>query len=73
MSFLIENCRILFKFRCPKTWDQLKETSNYDVRFCEVCKKNVYFCYSNDDIKRRNGECIAIERDGSEYLGEPEE
>jgi hypothetical protein len=82
MQFPIENCRRLFRFRCPMTWDELKATDDYDVRHCSVCQKNVYFCYTLEDVKyhKGRGDCIVVEvsdeghsilDNPSHYLGEP--
>jgi len=50
-------------FVCPKTWDEMKPTENRAVRFCEECKKNVYFC--DNIIEARDlgnqGCCIGID------------
>lgn len=78
MSLSIKNCGKLFKFLCPQTWDELKVTEDWDVRFCSVCQKNVHYCYSLEDIQRHKGDCIVVhinestgvEIDQPEYLGE---
>ena len=80
MRLPIENCRVWFKFRCPKGWSQLKRTGELDVRFCETCKKNVYLCTTKEEIDFHSaaGHCIVVEvehgtRDaleGIDYIGE---
>lgn len=79
MRLPIENCRLWFKFRCPQAWSQLARTGQLEVRFCEVCRKNVYRCDSEEEVEshRKAGHCIVIEidpekeaADGLEYIGE---
>jgi hypothetical protein len=41
----IENCGVAFRFRCPKRWEDLKPTPDESVRFCGVCRQQVFFCY----------------------------
>src|SRR5262249_36539754 len=59
----IENCGLRFKFRCPKKWDQLKSTGDDAQRFCETCRKTVYYCDSIEEGRRHawQGDCIAID------------
>jgi uncharacterized protein (TIGR02996 family) len=58
----IENCDRLFAFRCPKKWENLKETEETDVRYCEGCNKTVYYCNDIETahVHARRGECVAI-------------
>ncbi len=73
----IRNCTLAFK--CDKNWDDLSETDNDDVRFCQSCQREVYFCYDDSDIAKsiRLNRCIAFifEQDGLlfETLGIPPE
>jgi uncharacterized protein (TIGR02996 family) len=39
----LEACRVAFQFECPKQWEKLTPTDDEQVRFCETCKKNVYY------------------------------
>jgi hypothetical protein len=65
MRVPIENCRIWFKFLCPQGWSQLERTEEMDVRYCKVCKKNVYYCHTEDDVleHRAEGHCIVADFD----------
>jgi uncharacterized protein (TIGR02996 family) len=58
----IENCEP-FDFQCPKQWENLNATEDTGVRFCEECRKNVYYC--NDIEEARNhavaGDCVAVD------------
>jgi hypothetical protein len=74
----IENCRSWFKFFCPKTWGQLERTSQFDVRYCTTCRRNVFYCDSLEKLEehRKAGHCICVEagvedEDYTMMLGEP--
>jgi hypothetical protein len=59
-SKYLRNCK--FKFRCFKLWDDLEETDQIAVRFCDECKKHVYYCETQEQLNfaiARN-ECVAI-------------
>jgi hypothetical protein len=61
MGTPIKNCRYLFKFRCPKNWEDLSPTQDSAIRYCETCRKNVHLCKTLEDVGRHSGECIALE------------
>lgn len=46
-------------------WDDLKSTEEADVRYCQKCEKNVYFCHSDKQLwdAIRLNRCIAIDAD----------
>ena len=72
----IANCKVEFTFQCPKLWSKLKKTKDNDIRFCDVCGRNVYLCNSWEEIRHhaQEGNCIAIPPDENErehLLGEP--
>ena len=56
----IEPCA--FAYRCPKTWDQLFQTSVDSVRFCDQCERNVFLSNSSTEAldHASKGECVAI-------------
>ena len=58
----IRNCDVEFKLRCPKQWIDLTPTDRNTVRYCQECGKNVYFCHSTEELKRRsdNNQCVAF-------------
>jgi hypothetical protein len=61
----------LLSFVCPKSWSRLDETVDEDIRFCNVCSKNVYRCRTDEDLKR-NGHlrhCIALKSNERELMG----
>lgn len=58
----IENCDNEFAFKCPKKWEQLKGTSDPRVRHCETCDKEVYYCLTDREARKRTelGLCVAL-------------
>lgn len=58
----ITNCDRKFAINCPKLWADLPPTENVLVRFCDVCRKDVYFCRTDDELEShsRLDHCIAI-------------
>ncbi len=34
--------RVTWDFLCPKTWNNLQETSDPKIRFCQSCSQSVY-------------------------------
>lgn len=62
MGITIRNCT--FAYRCDRKWAELTKSDNPDVRFCNECQKNVYFCRSDDELAEavKQDRCVAIER-----------
>jgi len=58
----IRNCDVEFKLRCPQQWIDLTPTDQNTVRYCQACSKNVYFCHSSKELKRRTegNQCVAF-------------
>lgn len=59
----IENCaNDDFEFICPEKWSELKSTYVEGIRNCHVCKRNVYWCRSPDEVKLHAAvdHCIAL-------------
>jgi hypothetical protein len=58
--YSIRNCS--FTNLCDAEWDQLSDTPDPSVRFCNHCDKNVYFCETGDDFKKNTsfGRCVAL-------------
>ena len=72
----------LFLYKCPKYWGFLKTTGNPDVRYCDKCQENVYFCATPEEYVRfsKESKCVAINIDvvprkprdeSTVYLGRP--
>jgi len=59
----VENCEPQFKFQCPKRWDRLQPTDQVDVRFCEACRKEVYYCPNLSQARDHawQGHCVAVQ------------
>ena len=59
----IRNCTDDFAFVCPKLWDKLQPTIDEGIRFCDACRKNVYYCRTDEEFTRRarDGQCVARE------------
>ena len=59
----IENCERAFRFQCPRQWDKLKTTEDPQIRFCEGCVNNVYYCKDIEEVRDHAevGHCVAID------------
>lgn len=59
----IRNCDQIFRFQCPKRWDELSPTESAEVRHCSICKLDVHFCATDEETieHARAGHCIARE------------
>jgi len=57
---LLEGCEWIY--RCPLSFDQLKKTSNPNIRFCNVCSKKVYNVTSKTELQLRitKEQCMVI-------------
>lgn len=65
----IRNCK--FAYKCTAKWDNLQETEDESIRFCDECQKEVFFCDSDDTLVSlvKLNRCIAILKPNSkEYL-----
>ena len=53
---------VRFEFLCPRTWDSLRPGTEPNVRHCDTCRKEVYYCAEPAEAAERavRGECIAI-------------
>jgi len=68
MTIDIRNC--IFGFQCNQNWNDLKLTSQKEIRFCDKCKKNVY---EIEDAKKlleaiKFNKCVAIKLNASDDL-----
>jgi hypothetical protein len=52
-----------FSFQCPKRWEQLRPTEDEAVRFCDQCRRQVFFCTSLEVAQTHAavGDCIAVD------------
>ena len=44
----INNC--WWGYKCPQTWNSLKETLNPSIKFCYECKKDVFKTDSEEEL-----------------------
>ena len=56
----IRNCK--FAYRCSAKWDDLQEINDDEVRFCNDCQKEVFFCDSDKTLITfiKLNRCVAI-------------
>ncbi len=56
----IRNCK--FAYRCSAKWDDLEETDDDEIRFCNDCQKEVFFCDSDETLITfvKLNRCVAI-------------
>ncbi len=56
----IRNCK--FAFKCSARWDDLQETEDEYIKFCDDCQKEEFFCGNDDDLvaQVRLNRCVAI-------------
>jgi hypothetical protein len=59
----IENCDEVFHLQCPRQLENLHATEDTAVRFCEECRKNVYYCSDIDEAREHahEGNCVAVD------------
>lgn len=73
------NCKsnVLFRFLCPKVWENFSTTSVEGVRYCKICKENVHLCTTPEEFyqQAQSGNCVAIQpcmgREKLTMLGRP--
>jgi hypothetical protein len=56
------NCQAPLSVECPLQWENLEPTNASDIRFCDVCQRNVFYCETPDRFLEaaRQGRCVAI-------------
>lgn len=76
----IRNCDKIFRFQCPKLWDELSPTESAKVRHCSTCNLDVHFCKTDEETieHARAGHCIAREipalsECATVFIGQPRE
>lgn len=57
--FDIENCPL--DYSCAKTWDELIDTNDPNIKFCKECLKNVRYCETIEEFDEMSkiGHCVA--------------
>ena len=70
----IRNCK--FAFKCSAKWDDLQETADEYIKFCDDCQKEVFFCENDDDLVAQVhlNRCVAILKPNTKemFLGDIE-
>ncbi|WP_179318843.1 hypothetical protein [Winogradskyella helgolandensis] len=61
-SMKLEINKSLFKNPCSKSYSDLIETNDDDIKFCSDCKKNVYLVYNEVEFEKRKEleQCVAL-------------
>jgi uncharacterized protein (TIGR02996 family) len=61
----VEGCKVdvRFDFACPKQWSDLVETESAEVRFCDLCRQQVFYCTSIPEARQHawRGRCVAVD------------
>ena len=72
-NLTIQNCE--FEFKCTAKWDEMaivseEHVDNNEVRFCDSCQKQVYFCGDDNELVMnvRLNRCIAVEQTDLESI-----
>ena len=50
MAIVIRNKHCTFAYKCDLKWEGLRETKKSNVRYCDKCKKLVYWCDSEAEL-----------------------
>ena len=69
-NFSIRNCR--FAFKCDKQWNDLEETEDNQIKFCNTCEKEVHFCDDDYELARniRLNRFVAFVRENQMLVGD---
>ena len=53
--------QVEWKFQCPQRWQDLSTTHKESIRYCSLCRKNVYLAHSASELNdlARQGACVA--------------
>jgi len=59
-DYQFRNCA--FTFKCGADWNKLDGTSTENIRFCNICQKQVHRCDTDDELlfAIKSNLCIAI-------------
>ena len=62
----IRNCKPVFRFQCPKSWDSLELTNRESIRHCSQCDEKVYYCETDAEMIQHAeaGHCVARQMPG---------
>jgi len=56
----IRNCT--FAFKCTMNWNELSETDEDSIRFCQNCQKEVFFCNTDEELAEaiKKNKCVSL-------------
>jgi len=57
----IKNCKL--KYEYPLIWDNLKETNDPKVRFCDRCIENVVHVQNDEELSKCTSKCVMFQVD----------
>lgn len=63
MKITVRTCEIKFQKKCPRLWENLRETESESIRFCESCNQDVYYVKTDEEALHHAEQrhCIAKE------------
>lgn len=61
----IRNC--IFGVKCTAQWDDLEQTDYPEVKFCQYCQKEIFYCANDEELVTsvRLNRCVAIDKEGA--------
>lgn len=57
------NVHVRFDFLCPKQWSDLVETERPEIRFCDLCRQQVFYCTTLREAREHawRSRCVAVD------------
>lgn len=64
----LRRCQVTLRFRCYKRWDDLKQTTEGDVRHCDTCNLAVRHVQTREQLiaARSADQCVMASFDDAE-------
>ena len=61
------------EYICSKSWSELQETKEQNIKYCNFCNKDVYFCDRNIDLEiaLQKNLCIAFSNEEPDQFISP--
>ena len=58
----LDRCSVEFEFECPKRWSNLTPTDQPQERYCDTCRRSVYYCTTISAARAHAvaGHCVAV-------------
>jgi uncharacterized protein (TIGR02996 family) len=59
----VEGCPTKFSLKCPKEWGALEPTGRSNIRRCNACARDVYYCLDVGQAREHaaRGQCVAVD------------